>query len=230
MPDLTPIVYGIDDDVSARASLNGLIRGAGWQPALFSSAEEFLSHPCKSCPSCLVLDTMLPDLNGLDLQQRLAGDRADIPIIFVTGHFDVPMIVRAMKAGAIDFLTKPFSEEALLAAIRSALDRSQAAQRKASELKTLEERYVSLTGRERQVMSLVVSGLMNKQVSGELGISEVTVKTHRGRVMSKMRARSLADLVKISAKLDIARQDVCLPFPTIARVDPLALGDILGAA
>jgi len=203
MPDQTPIVYVVDDDISVRESLEGLICEAGWKPSVFASAREFLLQPRTLCPSCLVLDVALPDLNGLDLQQRIAGEGAEIPIIFITGYGDVPMTVRAMKAGAIEFLTKPFSDEVLLEAIRSALSRSQAAQGAASEMKTLQECYASLSGREREVMGLVVSGLMNKQVGGELGISEITVKAHRGRVMRKMKARSFADLVNIAAKLHI---------------------------
>jgi FixJ family two-component response regulator len=211
MPDLTPIVYVVDDDISVRECLEGLIYEAGWQPSVFASAQEFLSHRRTLCPSCLVLDVVLPGLSGLDLQQQIAGDRANIPIIFITGHGDVPIAVRAMKAGAFEFLTKPFSEEMLLEAIRSALGRSKATQGAASEIKTLQERYASLSGREREVMGLVVSGLMNKQVGGELGISEITVKAHRGRVMQKMKAGSLAELVKFATKLDIPRGGLCRP-------------------
>jgi FixJ family two-component response regulator len=209
MPDLTPIVYVVDDDSSVREYVQGLIYAAGWQPSVFASAREFLSHRRTLCPSCLILDVMLPGFSGLDLQQQIAVDRANVPIIFITGCGDVPIAVRAMKAGAIEFLTKPFSEEILLEAIRSALDLSEATQGAASEIKTLQERYASLSGREREVMGLVVSGLMNKQVGGELGISEITVKAHRGRVMRKMRAGSLAELVNIGAKLDIPRGGLC---------------------
>ncbi len=211
MPDLTPIVYVVDDDISVRECLEELIYEAGWQPSVFASAQEFLSHPRTLCPCCLVLDVMLPGFCGLDLQQQIAGDQPNMPVIFITGHCDVETIVRAMKAGAIEFLTKPFSEEVLLEAIRSALDRSQATQRAASEMKMLQARYASLSGREREVLGLVVSGLMNKQVGGELGISEITVKAHRGRVMRKMKAGSLAELVNIAAKLDIPRQGLCRP-------------------
>lgn len=211
MPDLTPVVYVVDDDFLVRECLEALIYEAGWRPSAFASAEAFLSQPRRLCPSCLVLDVMLPGLSGLDLQQRIAGDRANIPIIFVTGSSDVPITVRAMKAGAMEFLTKPFSEEALLEAIRSALHRSEATQRAASEVTMLHERYASLSCRERQVMGLVVSGLMNKQVGGELGISEITVKAHRGRAMAKMKAGSLAELVNFAAKLDLPRGRLCRP-------------------
>lgn len=203
MPDVTPIVYVVDDDTSVREALEGLIREAGWWPWVFASAGEFLSHPRVPRPSCLILDVSLPDLNGLDLQQRIAADRADMPIIFITGYGDVPMTVRAMKAGAVEFLTKPFDDEALLNAIRGALARSRTALVEAAGMQALQGRYASLSGREREVMALVVSGLMNKQVGGELGISEITVKAHRGRVMRKMEAGSLADLVNIAARLRI---------------------------
>jgi len=202
---MTPIVYVVDADISVRESLEDLIFAAGWRPLVFASAEEFLSHPCKVCPSCLVLEVLLPGLDGFGLQQRVASDRADIPIIFLTARSDVPATVRAMKAGATEFLSKPFNEDVLLEAIRLALDRSQAMQTTALELKALQERYASLSNREREVMSLVVSGLLNKQVGDRLGISVITVKAHRGRVMRKMRAASLAELVTIAAKLHIPR-------------------------
>jgi len=183
MSQMIPIVFVVDDDVSVRESLELLIRFQGWQPETYASAQEFLERPRAFVPSCLILDVSLPGLNGLDLQKHVAVERADMPIIFITGHGDVPMTVRAMKAGAQEFLTKPFSDDVLLAAIR----------------------HASLTGRERQVLALVVSGLLNKQVGNELGISEITVKAHRGRVMEKMKADSIADLVKIAARLRLPR-------------------------
>jgi FixJ family two-component response regulator len=195
-------VFVVDDDVSVREALEPLIRYAGWQPETFASAQEFLDRPRLTVPSCLVLDVSLPDLNGLDLQKRIV-DRTDVPIIFITGHGDVPMTVRAMKAGAVEFLTKPFDDEALLSAIRNAIERSEAALGDEANLRVLRERYASLSPREREVMSLVVSGLLNKQVGGELGISEITVKAHRGRVMQKMKAASLADLVTMGARLHL---------------------------
>jgi FixJ family two-component response regulator len=202
MADVTPIVSVVDDDVSVRESLELLIKTAGWQPETFASAQEFLSHPRATAPSCLVLDVTLPGLNGLELQQRLA-ERTDMPIIFITGHGDVPMSVQAMKAGAVEFLTKPFKDDVLLGAIHGALERSRAALRLESELRALKNSYGSLTPREREVMSLVVSGLLNKQVGGELGISEITVKAHRGQVMRKMKADSLPDLVTMAARLGL---------------------------
>jgi len=202
MLDVTPIVYVVDDDVSVRESLELLIENAGWQSELFASAHDFLSRPRVAQPSCLVLDVSLPGLNGLELQQRLA-DRTDMPIIFITGHGDVPMTVRAMKAGAIEFLTKPFRDDVLLDAIRDAIERSRAALRLDSEMRTIRNCYASLTPREREVMALVVSGLLNKQVAAELGISEITVKAHRGQVMRKMKADSLPDLVTMAARLGL---------------------------
>jgi len=195
------IVYVVDDDVSVRESLELLIQHEGWQPQLFESAQAFLSCPRTSLPSCLILDVSLPVLNGLDLQKRVAADRTEMPIIFITGYGDVPTSVQAMKAGAIEFLTKPFSDDALLSAIRQALERSQAALKHRAELEDLRKRFALLSQREREVMALVVRGLLNKQVGFELGISEITVKAHRGQVMKKMEAGSLADLVKIAAKL-----------------------------
>jgi len=201
----TPLVFVVDDDVSVRESLELLIRTAGWQPETFASAKEFLARPRVPTPSCLVLYVSLPDLNGLDLQMRIAADRSDMPIIFITGYGDVPMTVRAMKAGAVEFLTKPFGDDVLLSAIRIAIDRSRIALDREAGTRELRDCYASLTRREREVMALVVSGLVNKQVGGELGISEITVKAHRGQVMRKMKADSLADLVEMAGKLRLTR-------------------------
>lgn len=204
----TPIVFVVDDDVGMRESLVSLISGSGWRPETFASAQEFLSWPRPLAPSCLVLDVTLPDLNGLDLQERISADRY-MPIIFITGHGDVPMTVKAMKAGAMEFLTKPFSSQVLLSAIEHAIDYSHTALRHALELQSLLERYASLTGRECEVLGLVVQGLLNKQIGGELGITELTVKAHRGHLMRKMNARSLASLVSMAANLHLV--------PTILR-------------
>ena len=203
MPPTKPIVFVVDDDISVRESLELLIASAGWQPEIFASAQEFLHCPRSPVPNCLVLDLSLPGLNGLELQRRIAAERTDMPIIFITGHGDVPSTVQAMKAGATEFLTKPFSEDALLTAIRQALERSRVALSSEAEMQSLHKRYSSLTHRERQVMALVVSGLLNKQVGGELGISEITVKAHRGKVMQKMKAESLPALVKMAAQLQM---------------------------
>jgi FixJ family two-component response regulator len=202
MPDATSVVFVVDDDVSVRESLELLLRAAGWQPETFASPQEFLSRPRSDIPCCLVLDVTLPGLNGLELQGLLA-ERTDMPIIFITGHGTVPMSVQAMKAGAVEFLTKPFKKDELLAAIRGAIERSRLTLRHGSEMQVLRRRYESLTPRERQVMALVVSGLLNKQVGGELGISEITVKKHRGQVMGKMKADSLPDLVTMAARLGV---------------------------
>jgi FixJ family two-component response regulator len=200
----TPRVFVVDDDISVRESLELLIGEAGWQPVIFASAQDFLNHPRILAPSCLVLDVSLPGLNGLDLQERVAVERPDMPIIFITGYGDVPMTVRAMKAGAVEFLTKPFGDDVLLTAVRNALERSRRALAHDVEMQTLRDSYASLTPREREVMALVVSGRLNKQVAGELGITEITVKQHRGQVMRKMSAPSLPDLVTMSARLGLS--------------------------
>jgi len=204
MPQTTPIVFVVDDDVSVRESLESMIRFAGWRPETYGSAHEFLARPAADVPSCLVLDVSLPDLNGLDLQKRVADDRTDMPIIFITGHGDIPMTVQAMKAGAVEFLPKPFPDDVLLSAIQNAIERSRAVRGLDADRHAVHERYASLTPRERDVMALVVSGWLNKQVARELGISEITVKAHRGKVMRKMYARSLADLVRLAAELGIS--------------------------
>lgn len=204
MPDATPIVFVVDDDDSVRRALKLLIDSAGWKSQLFATAHEFLSCPRVHAPSCLVLDVTLPDLNGLELQQRIAVDRTDMPIIFITGHGDVPMTVRAMKGGAVEFLIKPFSDEVLLLAIANALEQSRVALAAEAEIQALRAEYAALSRREREVMALVASGLLNKQVATQLGISEITVKAHRGKVMRKMEADSFADLVTKAAKLGLS--------------------------
>ncbi len=206
MSHTAPIVFVVDDDISVRESLELLISRAGWQPETFASAQEFLARPRVLVPSCLILDVRLPDLNGLDLQERIANDRTDMPIIFITGHGDIPMTVRAMKAGAVEFLTKPFSDGILLSAIRHAIQYSHTALDHEAEMRELRNCHTSLTQREREVMALVVSGLLNKQVGTKLGISEITVKAHRGKVMEKMKADSLADLVKMAGKINLSTE------------------------
>lgn len=194
------IVFVVEDDVSVRESLELLIQSAGWRPELFASPEEFLSRPRAAVPCCLILDVNLPGLNGLELQKRIA-DRSDMPIIFISGCADVPVSVQAMKAGAVEFLTKPLQHDVLVKAIRDAIERSRDALLIDLEIQALRGCYESLTQREREVMALVVSGLLNKQIGGELGISEITVKAHRGQVMRKMKADSLPDLVTMAARL-----------------------------
>jgi len=201
-----PIVFVIDDDISIRESLELLLCSAGLSAQIFACAEDFLAHPRVFAPSCLVLDVSLPQVTGLELQQRIAAERPDMPIIFITGHGDVPMTVKAMKAGAVEFLTKPFNDETLLQAIRDAIERSREALDSHMELRALHDSYATLTPREREVMALVVSGLLNKQIGGELGISEITVKMHRGKVMQKMNADSLPELVNMAARLRLPAQ------------------------
>lgn len=202
--DATPVVFVVDDDVSVRESLELLISFAQWRPQLFDSAQAFLEHPRSQVPCCLVLDINLPDLNGLDLQSAIAGERPDMPIIFITGYGDVPLTVRAMKAGAVEFLTKPFDDEVLLQAIADALDYSRAALNREDGLRSLRNSYATLTPREQEVLAMVVAGRLNKVIASDLGISEITVKAHRGKVMRKMKARSLADLVKMAGLLSLA--------------------------
>ncbi|KAA1016211.1 response regulator transcription factor [Paraburkholderia panacisoli] len=201
----TPVVFVVDDDVSVRESLEAMIHFSGLTAETFASAQDFLGRPRAMVPNCLVLDLSLPDLSGLDLQNLIASERTDMPIIFITGYGDVPTTVRAMKGGAVDFLTKPFDDQVLLDAIRHAIERSRAALSEAAEIKAIQNRYASLSRREREVMALVVSGLLNKQVGGELGISEITVKVHRKHAMRKMNARSLAELINMAGRLHPGR-------------------------
>jgi FixJ family two-component response regulator len=205
MPLTSPIIFVVDDDISVRESLELLLRHEGFAVETFVSAQEFLSRPRATVPNCLVLDFSLPGLNGLELQKRVAVERHEMPIIFITGHGDIPMTVQAMKAGAVEFLTKPFGDEVLLNAIRKSIERSKVLLDRDGEIRGLRARYDRLTSREREVLALVVAGRPNKQVGSELGISEITVKAHRGSVMRKMNADSLPELVSMAARLRLVR-------------------------
>jgi len=198
------VVFVVDDDISVRESLESLITWSGWRAETYESAQDFLARPRLTSPCCLVLDVSMPGLSGLELQELIAAERVDMPIIFITGHGDIPMTVQAMKAGAVEFLTKPINDDALLAAIGHAIERSKATLNTELDAEELRDRYASLTPRESEVMLLVVSGLLNKQVGMKLGISEITVKAHRGKMMQKMKADSLADLVRMSISLHLS--------------------------
>lgn len=200
----TPVVFVVDDDISVRESLEPLLRHAGWRVETFASAPEFLARTPVESASCLVLDVSLPGLSGLDLQKHVARDRTDMPIIFITGHADIPMTVEAMKAGAVEFLTKPFGDDLFLGAVRKAIEWSEVERGRQAETRALQERYATLSRREREVMMRVIAGRLNKQVAAELGISEITVKAHRGRLMRKMRADSVVDLVRMATRLRLA--------------------------
>ena len=202
-PDSAPTVFVVDDDVSVRESLDLLLRSAGWRPEMYASASAFLSRPRAEGPNCLLLDVSLPDVDGLELQRRVSGDRRGLPIIFITGHRDVPMTVQAMKGGAMEFLTKPFNDDVLLSAVAGAIEQSRVQLGREADVREIRHRYESLSPREREVMALVVSGLLNKHVGARLQISEITVKAHRGNVMRKMMAGSLADLVRMATTLSI---------------------------
>jgi len=198
------VVFVVDDDISVRESLESLITWSGWRAETYESAQDFLARPRLTSPCCLVLDVSMPGLSGLELQELIAAERVDMPIIFITGHGDIPMTVQAMKAGAVEFLTKPINDDALLAAIGHAIERSKATLNTELDAEELRDRYASLTPRESEVMLLVVSGLLNKQIGLKLGISEITVKAHRGKMMQKMKADSLADLVRMSVSLHLS--------------------------
>jgi FixJ family two-component response regulator len=198
-----PVVFVVDDDVSMREALRNLLRSVGLQVKTFDTAQNFLAHPQPDAPGCLVLDVRLPGLSGLDLQRELARAEIDLPIIFITGHADIPMSVRAMKAGAIEFLTKPFRDQDLLDAVQEAIGKNREARAQSQQTQELRARYLALTAREQEVMRLVVEGLLNKQIAGQLGTTEATIKLHRGRVMHKMQAASLAELIRMAERLEI---------------------------